>query len=109
MSQKDKIKLHLLSGQTITAGEALLVYGCFRLAARIKELRADGFNIVTIMKTDANRKSYASYKLKSSLPVDNNPLNESLRELHKCRIVPGMDCDCDPERCTGCEPDHAGC
>ena len=41
MSQKDKIRKHLLSGQSITAGEALLVYGCFRLAARIRELREE--------------------------------------------------------------------
>jgi len=66
MSQKDKIRKHLLTGQSITAGEALLVYGCFRLAARIRELRDDGVLIDAVMKRDANGKHYASYRLSSS-------------------------------------------
>ena len=43
MSQTSKIKEHLNSGKTITAIEALNKYGCFRLAARIYDIRKTMF------------------------------------------------------------------
>lgn len=45
ISQKEKIKKHLQSDQAITALDALNLFGCFRLASRINELRRDGMNI----------------------------------------------------------------
>lgn len=45
ISQKEKIKKHLESGQTITALDALDLFGCFRLASRISDLKQDGMNI----------------------------------------------------------------
>jgi hypothetical protein len=47
MRHNDLILQHLEQGRTITAIEALVLFGCFRLAARIKELRDAGHNIVT--------------------------------------------------------------
>jgi hypothetical protein len=62
-TQLDHLKAHLKSGKTITPLEALGLYGVFRLAARIKELREKGWNIETEIKYDPNGKTYATYKL----------------------------------------------
>ena len=51
-SQTHMIAAHLISGRAITPMEALSVYGCFRLAARIKDLRDDGYDILTEWETD---------------------------------------------------------
>ena len=62
MTQNDMIKAHLQSGKSITPLDALREYGCFRLAARISDLRAEGLDI----KTDTiqhNGKAYASYRI----------------------------------------------
>jgi len=104
MSQKDKIRKHLLTGQSITAGEALLVYGCFRLAARIRELREDGVLIDAVMKRDANGKHYASYRLSS---MQNNPLNESLMPLSQCKTTACRKCDCVQTKSNGGHHDDA--
>ena len=45
MSQNEKILKHLLSGCSISGLEALQHYGCFRLAARIYDLRQQGWDI----------------------------------------------------------------
>ena len=46
-TQCDMIREHLESGHTITALDALDLYGCFRLAARIGELENDGMQIAS--------------------------------------------------------------
>jgi len=48
---------------TLTPLEALGMFGIFRLAARVKELREDGYQIATHLKTDAMGKRYAKYEL----------------------------------------------
>jgi hypothetical protein len=45
-SQASKIASWLIGGGSITPMEALDKWGCFRLAARIHELRRGGMNIV---------------------------------------------------------------
>ena len=45
MSQNEKILQHLLGGSSISGLEALQFYGCFRLAARIYDLRQQGWDI----------------------------------------------------------------
>ena len=55
------IKRHLIS-KPISPLEALQEYGCFRLAARIAELREDGLNIETV-QTKQNGKTFATYQL----------------------------------------------
>lgn len=47
MTQCEYILRHLKAGASLTPAEALRRYHCFRLAARVKELRAAGFPIVT--------------------------------------------------------------
>ena len=46
-SQLKNIEKHLKSGKKITAIQALNKYGCFRLAARINDLRNMGMTIIT--------------------------------------------------------------
>lgn len=68
--QREKIACYLKSGRTITQDEAIKYFGCYRLSARIFELREMGMNIKTIMKersyVDADgfpvTSSYAEYK-----------------------------------------------
>ena len=62
MTQSDQILKHLKSGNTITAINALNKFGCFRLAARINDLRNDGHDIKTEMMT-SNGKTFAVYYL----------------------------------------------
>ena len=61
-SQRDRIKKDLLRGILITPMSALKDYRCFRLAARINELRDEGFQIAT--ETRSNGEShFAEYSL----------------------------------------------
>ena len=50
MSQEKKILEYLLAGNTLTPIEALNMFGCFRLGARICELRQRGYEIVNKSK-----------------------------------------------------------
>ena len=61
MSQKNKILEYLKSGKFISPIEALNLFGCFRLGARINELRQAGNNIKTMINRDGPR--YAKYYL----------------------------------------------
>jgi len=59
MSQKEAILRHLKLYQQITAMDALNQYGCFRLAARIYDLRKDGHAI----NEDRHKDGYAVYRM----------------------------------------------
>lgn len=61
-SQTKAIKAHLESGKSITPIDALHQYGCFRLGARIYDLKDEGLDIITEMVQNG-RKRFASYKL----------------------------------------------
>lgn len=65
-TKKELILDYLRKHGTITPDEArLYCRKCERLAARISELRADGYNIVTEYKDkDGNAVNYAIYRLK---------------------------------------------
>ena len=56
----------LESGESLTPIEALEKFQCFRLAARMNDLRKKGYVIQTEILKDDNGKSYASY----SIPKD---------------------------------------
>lgn len=62
-SQKKMILNYLQTGKGITAIEALRHFGCFRLAARINDLRRDGYDIKTEMIDINDRKRFALYTL----------------------------------------------
>lgn len=61
-AQNKAILKHLKRGRKITPLQALNLYGCFRLAARINQLRTDGHNIDTI-PVKKGGKTFASYRL----------------------------------------------
>jgi hypothetical protein len=63
MSQCDDILNHL-KREPISAIEALNRYGCFRLAARIKDLREQGHDIETRDLELPSGKTVAEYYLK---------------------------------------------
>lgn len=54
---------HLVSGKTLTQGEAILLGFGMRLAVTIDRLRGEGHKIQTTMKTDSNGHQYGEYKL----------------------------------------------
>lgn len=62
LTQREQILGHLQGGKSITPMEALNLYGCFRLGARIADLRDEGYKIKTTIVTGGG-KHYASYKL----------------------------------------------
>lgn len=68
MTQTDQIRAHLLSGRDITPLEALDQYGCFRLAARVSDIREEGHDIQTIIE-ERNGKRYARYRLVGQLEL----------------------------------------
>jgi hypothetical protein len=62
MSQIDDVRAYLMKGRALTPIQALAKFGCFRLAAIIFNLRADGFTIETEM-VHVGKKKWASYTL----------------------------------------------
>lgn len=64
MTQNDSILSYLESGKAITPMEAWQMFGCFRLSARIKDLRNKGYEIKTkIVKH--NKKAFAKYYIET--------------------------------------------
>jgi len=67
MTQNETILKHLENEKGITPIDALTKYGCFRLSARVNELRKQGYYIETIYRTDPEtKKTYAEYRLGSA-------------------------------------------
>jgi len=60
-SQNNQIKAYLKKGNSITAMQALKQFGCFRLAARIKNLKDEGMNIQKIMMKSTEGRRVAIY------------------------------------------------
>ena len=67
MSQNSEILSYLKKGGTLTQGQAARMFGCWRLAARVNDLRDKGFNIETMMLTE-NDRTFAQYRLKTKKP-----------------------------------------
>ena len=62
MTQNQQIKSYLEKGKTITPLQALNKFNCFRLAARVNDLRKEGLNSATKIVTK-DGKTFASYRL----------------------------------------------
>lgn len=66
-SQCSAIRRHLEAGKTITAIEALDAFGCFRLAARIDDLKNAGLPVesalVAVINRDGKKVRVAEYRL----------------------------------------------
>ena len=63
MSQNKQIADYLNKGKKLTTLDALSKFGCFRLAARISDLRNDGMNIKTTIVKLKNKKQVAQYSI----------------------------------------------
>ena len=61
-TQNQEILEYLQTGNTITPIDALNKFGCFRLGARIYDLKRQGYDIKTI-PVKANGKHFAKYEL----------------------------------------------
>ena len=62
MTQNEKIKKYLTEGKRLTAIDALSMFNCFRLAARIDDLKKEGLNIKRKMiNTPYSNKQVAEY------------------------------------------------
>lgn len=53
--QKDRVIEHILAYGSISQLEAFQLYGCFRLASRICDLKKAGYNIGKTMEEGKNR------------------------------------------------------
>lgn len=66
-TQLNRIFMHLVEHGTITPLEALSEYGCYRLGARIADLRKQGYDIETEITSGKNRygdrTNFATYRL----------------------------------------------
>ena len=62
-TQAGRILAHLRAGNRLTALEALEKFGCFRLAARIHELRREGWNVQERTVETRGGKRVAEYSL----------------------------------------------
>lgn len=65
MTQTALIERHLRRGRTLTPLSALRLMGCFRLSARINDLRSDGLKIRTERLRLKSGKTIARYSLES--------------------------------------------
>lgn len=62
MTQSEEISLHLQRGGKLTQMDALNKFGCFRLSARVHDLRAKGMNILMEMIKTKSGKCVAQYR-----------------------------------------------
>ena len=75
-TQNNQILQHLLDGNSITPIEALKKFGCFRIGARIFELRKQGFIIDTNQVDNGIGNKFAKYTL-----IHNEPMLGAVREI----------------------------
>lgn len=67
-TQNKRIEKYLLSGRTLTPLDALYEFSCFRLSARIYDLRKRGLDIESRRRkitSDGKQKVVVEYKLKN--------------------------------------------
>jgi len=67
-TQNKRIEKYLLSGRTLTPLDALHEFNCFRLSARIWDLKRQGLDIESRTKkitSDGKQKVVVEYKLKN--------------------------------------------
>ena len=67
-TQTERILSHLLAGGSITALQALDLYNCSRLAARIEELKRGGWPIVSRLVETGGGKRVSSYWMDLDAP-----------------------------------------
>lgn len=73
MTQNAAIRAHLEAGRSITPLDALALFGCLRLGARIYDLKQDGMKIVSVPTYVPGGKRVATYHLLQSTPEAMEP------------------------------------
>lgn len=68
MTQTEAILAHLQAGRSITPIDALRLFNCFRLAARIKDIRDAGHDVQMVLEGDGEKK-WARYSLARTAPA----------------------------------------
>ena len=63
LSQTDRILAYMLDGNSITPLEALNKFGCFRLGARIADIKARGYLVYSEFITTDTQKKVKRYYL----------------------------------------------
>ncbi|ENU27948.1 helix-turn-helix domain-containing protein [Acinetobacter modestus] len=64
-SQIEQVLAHLKQGNTISQAEAINNFNCYRLSAVIKQLRNQGYEIMTRLEPNLkNKGNHARYELK---------------------------------------------
>ena len=63
-TQRQKIREALIEGRSLTPQDAVIHFGCMRLAARIHELREEGMAITKDMVTKGDA-TFARYRLEA--------------------------------------------
>jgi hypothetical protein len=66
-AQNKRIRQYLESGKKLTPLDALHAFNCFRLSARVNDLKHEGLNIETEMieiMSDGKKKHVAKYSIK---------------------------------------------
>lgn len=64
MSNMNQILSHLKAGNYITQAGAIDLFQCYRLSARIYDLREKGYKIESIWMQSPNKKRYVAYQLR---------------------------------------------
>jgi len=65
-NQNKRIRKYLETGKSLTALDALYQFSCFRLGARIHNLKSEGMNIESTLieiTSDGKKKHVSRYKL----------------------------------------------
>ena len=65
MTQTELVRQHLESGKTLTPLEALNRYGCLRLAARIADLRREGYPVGSRMARRGDKRFAEYWKVRA--------------------------------------------
>ena len=101
MTQVDQVRRHLEAGKSITPASAMAVYGIFRLASCIEDLRNSGMEIDTVMKADEMGKQYGEYFKRRPIAI-NTPVQVKaghgvllpswVRTTRAARVI-AMNCD----------------
>lgn len=72
-TQKTRIHKWLLEGRELTPLLALDMWGCFRLGARINELRNEGVPITRRFVSNSHGVRFAAYSLAKDTPATATP------------------------------------
>lgn len=68
-TQVARVRAHLEAGKTITPAVAITVYGIFRLASVIEDLRNAGMEIDMVLKYDEVGKQYGEYRVRQPIGI----------------------------------------